>query len=209
SAMLQEALGESMDKLGLSPEQSLKILAHLLAQAWQTPSGPDLSAISSNQKAKSLYDLIDELSAKLNKTYSRRIVPQALAYAENRLRNFDATAFMYLHGDPHPANALQTPDSRTGTVSSFVFVDPDGFIGDPAYDLGVVLRDWCPQLLAASDPHGLAREYCRLLASESHIDEGIIWEWSYIERVASGLYLMSLGLEEEARPFLETAEHLT
>ena len=64
---------------------------------------------------------------------------------------------------------------RPGAETGFVFVDPDGFIGDPAYDLGVALRDWCPQLLASEDPLSLARRYCRLLAGSSGLHEQAIW----------------------------------
>jgi streptomycin 6-kinase len=35
-----------------------------------------------------------------------------------------------------------------------------------------------------------------------------IWEWGFLERVSTGLYIMSLGEPELARPFLETAELL-
>jgi streptomycin 6-kinase len=89
-----------------------------------------------------------------------------------------------------------------------VFIDPDGFLADPAYDLGVVLRDWCPELLAG-DALSVARSYCRLLADETGLDEIAIWEWGLLERVSSGLYLLQLGAVDQARPFLTTAERLT
>lgn len=49
---------------------------------------------------------------------------------------------------PHPANALQVKTPRVGAEAGFVFVDPDGFPCEPAYDLGVVLREWNAELLA-------------------------------------------------------------
>jgi streptomycin 6-kinase len=67
----------------------------------------------------------------------------------------------------------------------------------------VVLRDWCPQLLAAPE---LARRYCHLMAELTGVAEEAIWEWGYLERVATGLYLLSLGAD--GRPFLTTAERL-
>ena len=89
-----------------------------------------------------------------------------------------------------------------------MFVDPDGFVADPAYDLGVVLRDWCPELLAG-DASKLAGRYCRLLAARSGIDPAAIDEWGFLkERVSSGLHILELGMSDLARPFLETAEQL-
>ena len=71
-----------------------------------------------------------------------------------------------------------------------------------------MFRDWCPELLVGNAP-GLAREYCRLLAEHSGIDEQAIWEWGFLERVCTGLYMLQFGAEEAARPFLATAELLT
>ena len=46
------------------------------------------------------------------------------------------------HGDPHAGNVL-----RRG--SGWALIDPDGFVGERAYDLGVVLRDACDEFAAA------------------------------------------------------------
>lgn len=54
----------------------------------------------------------------------------------------------------------------------------------------------------------LARRYCRLMAAETGLDEDTIWEWGHLERVSTGLYLLSLDAEDLDRPFLRTAEPL-
>ncbi|MEV0113093.1 hypothetical protein AB0H77_07540 [Streptomyces sp. NPDC050844] len=86
-------------------------------------------------------------------------------------------------------------------------MDPDGLLADPAYDLGVVLRDWCPELLAG-DAAALARSYCALLAARSGVAATAIWEWGFLERVSTGLYVLDFGAEELGRPYLDTAELL-
>ncbi|MGB8941428.1 MAG: hypothetical protein WCD21_14510, partial [Streptomyces sp.] len=99
---------------------------------------------------------------------------------------------------------------RAGADAGFVFVDPDGFLADPAYDLGVVLRDWCAELkgrdrdAAAS----LLRSYCALLADRTGVDGQAVWEWGFLERVSTGLFVLGFGAEELGRPFLDTAELL-
>jgi streptomycin 6-kinase len=112
-----------------------------------------------------------------------------------------------VHGDPHPANALRVKTPRVGAEPGFVFVDPDGFLAEPAYDLGVVLRGWCPELLAGDAPT-VARRYCQLLARHTGVDAQAIWEWGFIERVSSGLYAWAFGAEALGRPLLTTAELL-
>ena len=72
----------------------------------------------------------------------------------------------------------------------------------------MVLRDWNEELLAATDPLALARKYCRQLASETGLDEGSIWEWGFIERVSSGLYICAYGSSEHGQLFFKTAQRL-
>lgn len=198
-AMLQETLGPSMEDL--APEDAIRTLCRTLRAAWTVP--PPAGARPFD-KAGQLAELIHRLWTKHPAAVSERAVTRALRFAERRAAVSPEP--VVVHGDPHPGNALRVPRPRAGAESGFVFIDPDGFLADPAYDLGVVLRDWCPELLAAGDPAGLARRYCRLLADGSGLDETAIWEWGFVERVSSGLYLLDMGADDLARPFLETAE---
>ena len=118
----------------------------------------------------------------------------------------DPASAVQLHGDAAAANALRVTSPRLGAETGFVFVDPDGFVGDRAYDLGVALRDWCPELLASDDPSSLARYYCHFLAANSGVEEQAIWEWGFLERVSTGLYVRAMGAHDLSRPFFVTAE---
>ena len=64
-----------------------------------------------------------------------------------------------VHGDPHPGNLLAVRAPRPGADTGYVFVDPDGFVADRAYDLGVALRDWSSTLLGP-DARTVAEGYC-------------------------------------------------
>jgi hypothetical protein len=50
--------------------------------------------------------------------------------------------------------------------------------------------------------------YRRLLASRTGVDETAIWEWGFLERVSTGLYVLEFGDEHLTRRFLDTAEML-
>jgi streptomycin 6-kinase len=207
-AMLLEALGPSMGRTGLTPEEQLATLCRLLRQAWDVPragTGPMAVAMD---KATSLATLVTSLWERLDGPCSARARAQALRFAERRAAAFNPGGCVLVHGDAAPANALRVLADRPGAETGFVFVDPDGFVGDPAYDLGVALRDWCPEILSAADPMTQTRGYCRLLASASGLDEQAIWEWGYLERVSTGLYATAMGAHELGRPFLDTAEML-
>jgi streptomycin 6-kinase len=127
-------------------------------------------------------------------------------YAERRATATDLDHAVIVHGDPHPGNALRVLAPRAGADAGFVFVDPDGFLADPAYDLGVILRDWCPQLLAG-DASAIAHRYrCwRPTAASMRPRSG---SGGFLERVSTGLYVLQYGAENLARPFLATAEML-
>jgi streptomycin 6-kinase len=210
-AMLLEALGPPMAPLALSPEQKITLLCRMLRQAWQAPRPAGLVVTPDDEKAGQLARMVSRVWEDLGHPCSERVIDKALRYAERRAAAFDLAHCVVVHGDPHPWNALQVLTPRVGAEAGFVFVDPVGFLADPAYDLGVVLRDWREQLLAsggAGPAAALARRYCELLSSETGIEGTAIWEWGYLERVSSGLYCLGLGIEEMGRPFLQTAEML-
>ena len=206
-AMLLESLGPSMDQLAMAPELAIENLCRTLTQAWTVPRPPGAAIDPERVKATQLARFVRSTWDRLGRPCSEAVVATAVRFAERRAAVFDLDRCVVVHGDPHPGNALRATALRPGAESGFVFVDPDGFLDEPAYDLGVVLRDWCPQLLAG-DAKAMARRYCAQLAEQSGVDETAIWEWGFLERVSTGLYVLAFGVEDLARPFLETAELL-
>lgn len=206
-AVLLEALGPSLNRLGLAPEAQIDALCDMLPRAWQAPAAAAVTAESALNKARDLGELVARLWGELGRPCSERVTAYALDCAARRAAAFEPETCVIVHGDAAPANALQVLTARPGAESGSVFVDPDGFLGDPSYDLGVVLRDWCPQLVAG-DARTIARRYCRLIAARTGMEETAIWEWGFLERVSTGLYALSFGAEELSRPFLASAEAL-
>lgn len=209
-AMLLEALGPPMDRLGLAPRQQMETLCVMLHSAWRAPRATEPAVDPAEEKARSLGEMVGRLWESLGRPCSERVVAQALRFAERRAAAFDPDRCVVVHGDPHPGNALRVTAPRAGAEAGFVFVDPDGFLAEPAYDLGVILRDWCAELRGrdGAGARGLVRSYCGLLADRAGVDERAIWEWGFLERVSTGLYVLDFGAKELGRPFLETAELL-
>ncbi|WP_328292613.1 phosphotransferase [Kineococcus sp. NBC_00420] len=196
-AMLLEHLGPSLATAGRPVREQLERLGRLLPTAWQRPGDHDTPF----DKAAGLLEFVEDRVDR----WEGPALERALEFARRRSAAFDPEHALVVHGDPAPANTLTVPEPRRGAELGVVFVDPDGFTGDPAYDPGVALRDWCPQLFVARDPADLLRGYCRTLATESGQDPQAVWEWGFLERVSTGLYARSLGAEDLAAPFLETA----
>jgi streptomycin 6-kinase len=109
-----------------------------------------------------------------------------------------------VHGDAHPSNVLEVPDGIDHSAHpAFRLTDPEGLASEPAHDLGVVLRGWNEDLLAAHAA-AVAFQRCEAVNRRTGVDPESIWQWSYIERVSSGLFLRRLG----HRPFLEAVDRL-
>ena len=207
-AMLLEALGESLTATGRLPEEQLRILGALAATAWTVPPADAGPAAMPVNKAAELRDLVGRLWDTLEPDCPVTVRDEALACADRRAAAFDPAACVVVHGDAAAANALGVLAPRAGAETGFVFVDPDGFVGDPTYDLGVALRDWCPELLASPDPRALAARYAEVLTADTGLDPGAIRDWAYLERVSTGLYVLDFGAADLAEPFLRTARAL-
>ena len=95
---------------------------------------------------------------------------------------------MLIHGDAHPANVLEDPNDP----NTYKLIDPDGMRSEPAHDLAIPLRDWTDELLAG-DAVALGHAWCRRLANRAGVDPRPIWEWAFVERVSTGLFLLRLG----------------
>ena len=203
-AMLQESLGPSMYDTTPSPERSIDLLCETLHQAWQVPRPASALVLD---RAGQLSALIAALWPALGRPCSTAVVERAHTYASRRTDARDSTELVVCHGDPHPGNALAVMTSRAGAESGYVFVDPDGLVVDRAYDLGVVLRGWCAELLAAKDAAVTADGYCQRIAAATGVDAEAVWQWGYIQRVSTGLWLLSLGIDW-GRLFLDSAERI-
>lgn len=196
-ALLLEALGPSLEQTPMPVEDKLRALVDTLQVAWRVlPAtlplpGPGLD------RARVLRRLVFDLDTRLGHPTRPDVLARAAAYAERRAAAYDPGRCVLAHGDPHPGNLLRRPDA------SWALVDPEGVRVEPAYDLGVVLRDWTGQL--AGDASAVLGGYCDLLADASGLDRRAIWEWGFLERVSTGLYVLGFGAHAVGRRFLDSA----
>jgi streptomycin 6-kinase len=199
-AMLQERLGPSLRESGLPVPARVEILCATLKSAWEAPAPPGLP--SGEEKARWLFGFISATWEELGRPCSRRVVEEALAFAASREAAFDPTASVLVHGDAHDANALK---ALTGSRGRFKLVDPDGLLAEPAYDLGILMREWSGELLDG-DAARLGRERCAHLTHLTGVDPQAIWEWGFVERVSTGLLATRVGAVRLGREMLAVAE---
>lgn len=199
-AVLMERLGAQLHELGWPVAAQIEAICETLKVAWVRPA--DTSGLMTGaQKAETLARLISRRWEATGRPCAERTVEVALAFAEDRRRAYDPAAAVLAHGDPHAWNTLQVP----GDPARFKFVDPDGLFAEPAYDLGIAMREWEGELLAG-DPLALGRARCALLSRLTGVPEEPIWRWGFLERVSTGLLLKEMGLDSQAANFLAVAD---
>jgi streptomycin 6-kinase len=191
-AVLLERLGPRLADLGWSPDAQAEAVCETLERAWTAP-GAASGFATGEEKAESLGRFIEEAWLELGRPCPGRTVAAALRCAEDRRRAFDPESAVLCHGDCHPWNTLRA--AGRGGPDRFKFVDPDGLHAERAYDLGVLMREWTPELLAG-DPLALGRRRCRRLSELTGVEPGPIWRWGLVERVSTGLLCLKIGLEE-------------
>lgn len=197
-ALLLERLGNDLWQECADLAGQVGVIVPLLLRAWRLPmsaGGPPVA------KGEELLRVLAELGPRYGAA-----APQARALAGRYAAELAATERpdVVCHGDPHANNVL-----RRG--SQWALIDVDGFAGERAYDLSVVLRDACVEFEAAEarrpgDGLQVLRHGCRLLGELGGADPERIWRWAFTERVTSGLYLRWFGYHDDGAMQLRTAE---
>lgn len=195
NAMMLERLGEQLANLGLPVQQQIEHLCATLHRAWRRLDAAD-GLMTGAEKARWLSEFIAATWDALGGPCDAAIRDQALTFAAQRERAHDPAQCVLVHGDSHPANALLRL-GRPGMPPQFKFVDPDGLFAEPAYDLGISMREWDEELLAG-DPLALGQARCALLHDLTGVDRDAIWQWGFVERASTGLLLARLGFPDEA-----------
>ncbi len=197
-AVLLEQLGPTLRSLNWPIRRQMEVLCDVLQETWAIPAGnaklPD-GAASVNW----FRGFISEAWTALEQPCPRRVIDRAMAFLDGREARRGAAERVLLHGDAHNNNLLQTLDG-----SGFRFIDPDGILYEPAYDLGVLMREWPEEYAAAPLEAGLAR--CEFLHRRTGVDAEGIWAWGYLQTVSTSLVLLQIGQAALARRMLAVAE---
>lgn len=192
----------------LSTEPMLHARTQTLKEAWTLPLDVTPEVDETTHRAAQLGVRVEKLHRELGQFDLDAVVNRTLLFAEQRLAARDPARQVVCHGDPHLGNLLAVTSPRPGAPAGYVWVDPDGFRCEPDYDLGVAIRDSNQLVLGSEDPVVMLRTWCAQLACESGTDAEAIWQWGFLERVSTGLYLYDRGMPERGEPFLKSAEWL-
>ena len=203
-AVLLEQLGPSAEVDGHPPVHQATMIAEVLSEAWRVPVevGPPRF-----DKAQTLMELTERLATPEDRSRWGIALDRAALWAGELSTSADPGRDVLCHGDPHPGNLLRSI-SRTPTTP-YVFIDPDGIRCEPEYDIGVVLRGWAANVLAANEPReflaGIRDTVCEITGADAER----AWKWGFLERVTTGLVVRQMGEVSEAEEYLDSAMKLT
>lgn len=208
-SLLLERLGRQMAELGWPVDRQLAAITETVARGWQ-PVNVDRLADGAT-RARRLADDIPRAWERVGRPCSERSIERAVEYAGERARWLDRRERVLVHGDAHPWNVLEAlgVDATPGDGERFRLIDPQGLASEPAHDLGVILRGWNDELLEdGGDMAAAAFDRCAFACRRTGVDPQATWQWSFIERLSSGLLLQELGHDADARSFLAVADRL-
>jgi streptomycin 6-kinase len=204
--MLQEELGAPLAQLGLSIRDQIEVICTTMQQAWVAVPD-DLPLPTGSEKARFLADLIATAWQEVGRPCSERAVERALEFADARRQAYDAATSVLVHGDAHSQNTLLKLGADPADFSAYRFVDPDGVRAEPALDLAIPMRSWSEELLQGDAP-ALSHERCEFIGRLTGVPTEPIWQWGFMERMSTGLYLMQLGWRDEGLGMLKVADAL-
>lgn len=204
-AALLERLGPSLAQTTPDGLDQVQVLVDLLEKAWDLPhavASPD----QPGEKANQLLAIIETELAEGGWVLRHGSSLDRAARLARELVDDPLPELVVAHGDPHSLNAL-----RRGAGPEHAFIDPDGFLCEREYDVGVVLRDLMIEIDDLERSEGAAaagrwhQAQVTRVSNQLGLDSDRVSAWAYTERVCTGIWLHRLGFEDEAEHWLATA----
>jgi len=173
-ALLLERLRPGTSLLSMTDdEEATHIAAQVMRQLWR-PVPPDHPFPTVNRWAAGL--------VRMRKYFGGTTgpMPEALVEKAERLSAelFDSVAdSVLLHGDLHHENIL------SAERQPWLAIDPKGIVGEPAYEVGALLRNVSPRLFDQPQPSQTIARRVDILAAELGFDRTRLLGWGLAQAV--------------------------
>jgi len=160
--------------------QATSIAAQVMRQLWRPapPEHPFPTVVKWSQGLQRLRGHFDGSTGPF---------PPALVEAAERLYaelGASMTTPVLLHGDLHHWNIL------SAERQPWLALDPKGLIGEPAYEVGALLRNPMPQLLRAPQPQRILARRLDQLAEDLGFERARLLGWALAQAVLSAWWMI-------------------
>ena len=175
-AMLLERLKPGMMLVHLEDdEEATTIVGQVMAQLWR--SLPEHNNFPTVRRWARGLDRMRGIYNGGTGPLPTHMVEKAETLFSELLESMDEAVL--LHGDLHHYNIL------SAERAPWLALDPKGVIGEPAYEVGALLRNPCPQLIKNPDVERITARRVDQLASELSFDRQRIIGWGIAQAVLS------------------------
>ena len=129
----------------------------------------------------------------------KSLLTQARTLAQ-QLLNTQSDLYL-LHGDLHQENILQKDDS-------WIAIDPQGVVGELAYEIGALVRNPAPELLAQKNPQEIMIRSVNQLSSILAINRQRLIDWSFVQAVLAVCWAEQDNDTVQRKYYIEVAQLL-
>lgn len=215
SVLIIEELGAPIATSAFTIQQQLQHMTHALQLSWQAEIDPS-ALVHGAKKADWLYHHIQHTPTKVAGYVEKALIHTALDHIDLRRSQWREDAFVLVHGDAHEHNTLAIRQAKGQTEpqiepqtepTRYKLVDPDGLFFEPAYDLGILLRNWIDAYRIAQ-PAGALTERATWLAQQTQVSPQAMVSWGFVEIVSTGIHLLELGYADEGKDYLDLGQAL-
>jgi streptomycin 6-kinase len=190
-AFVLERLTPGVSLVGMQDdERATAIAAEVMLELWRGPAG----AVPAGHSFPHIGDWIAGMQRMrahfggATGPFPRALVEEAESLFAELLAS--QAAPVLLHGDLHHDNIL------SAGRAPWLAIDPKGVVGEPAYEVGALLRNWQPTLFAMPDPGGVTARRVDHLAEMLGIDRYRIRGWGLAQAVLSAWWTIEDGGED-------------
>jgi len=179
-ALVLERLTPGVSLIGMQDdERATAIAAEVMLELWRGPAvtPPAEHAFPNIADWIAGMQKLREHFGGTTGPFPRALVEEAESLFADLLAS--QAAPVLLHGDLHHDNIL------SAERAPWLALDPKGVIGEPAFEVGALLRNWQPTLLAMADPGRVMARRVDQLAEALGIDRARIRGWGLAQAVLS------------------------
>jgi streptomycin 6-kinase len=161
----------------LADEDEVASVAGRISRRLAVPAPPGLPRL--RDRAEAWEEQLREDAAELDHTMPGRVLDAAVATIRELGRDQPDTL---LHGDLHAGNILRAEREP------WLAVDPKGYVGDPAYDAGTLLKSRAMALLAADDVPKAVQRCLDVFADAGELDRERTVRWAQLHAVQAAFW---------------------
>ncbi|MEU9341296.1 aminoglycoside phosphotransferase family protein [Streptomyces sp. NPDC048278] len=160
-----------------SDDETVMTIAGRLNHRLAVPAPPGLPRL--RDRADTWAAELRENAAELSHALPSRALDAAVATTRELGRTQPDTL---VHGDLHARNILRAEREP------WLAVDPKGYVGDPAYDGGTLLKSRALSLMHSDDLPGTARRLLDVFADAAELDRERVCRWAQLHAVQASFW---------------------